>query len=222
MKSRLEFPAANSLEWMWLTDKLEECFEPRIYCVVQLFYLKPQLNPTPLLSVSSLCLLLILVIISSVVWQCGHLPLKVFPRIISQGFSVGNYSLRPGRHIVPTCFCGGERGGGSFLLYLQLIMLRVSVAFFFSSHLTLTQELQQPANERCERKTNSRLLLLRLMSWWMTLCECRYCRPRNICLVTQIISNSLMGPQLSSFSRTEPPSPASMKRCTFWSQSKAP
>lgn len=66
------------------------------------------------------------------------------------------------------------------------------------------------------------LFPLRLMSWWMTLCECRYSRPRRTCLATQMISNSLMGPQLSNFSRTEPPSPASMKRWTLWSHSTAP
>lgn len=65
-------------------------------------------------------------------------------------------------------------------------------------------------------------LHLRLMSWWMMLLEWRYSIPRRTCLVTQMISNSLMGPQLSTISRTEPPSPASMNRWTLLSQSRAP
>lgn len=64
--------------------------------------------------------------------------------------------------------------------------------------------------------------LLRLMSWCIMLWECRYSRPRRTCWETQMISNSLIGPQLSSFSRTEPPSPASMNKCTVCSHSNAP
>ncbi len=64
--------------------------------------------------------------------------------------------------------------------------------------------------------------LLRLMSWCMILWECKYSRPRRTCWETQMISNSLIGPQLSSFSRTEPPSPASMNKCTVCSHSNAP
>lgn len=62
----------------------------------------------------------------------------------------------------------------------------------------------------------------RLISWWITFFECRKSSPLRTCFVTQIISNSLIGPQLSSFSRTDPPSPASIKRCTVSPQSTAP
>lgn len=63
---------------------------------------------------------------------------------------------------------------------------------------------------------------LRLISWWITFFECRKSSPLRTCFVTQIISNSLIGPQLSSFSRTDPPSPASIKRWTVSPHRTAP
>jgi hypothetical protein len=66
------------------------------------------------------------------------------------------------------------------------------------------------------------LSYLRLISWWITLLECRKSSPLRTCFVTQIISNSLIGPLLSNFSRTDPPSPASIKRWTVSPHRTAP
>lgn len=96
----------------------------------------------------------------------------------------------------------------------------ISTAFLVTGVLMKSQDVMLWCDEWLSE--GAKPLNLRLMSWCMMLCECRYSSPRRTCWVTQMISNSRIGPQLSSFSKTEPPSPASMKRCTLWSHNKAP
>lgn len=80
----------------------------------------------------------------------------------------------------------------------------------------------QPQPQPRPESTPSNHIHIRLISWWIILLEWRKSSPFRMCFVTQMISNSLIGPQLSSFSMTDPPSPASIKRWIVSSHKIAP